>query len=165
MISLSGKTFIVIDFQWYRFNGNMIPKELATCDDEFRRSHFLFKPIFSFGSMTAEDQRVARYVFSYYHGLKWEDGYTVVGEFDEIIKRLCFGVDLVFVKGREKLEYLKCILDKRIIDLVDAQKIMRGKPSCSFHTGNYVVCAMSNVEALYKFLVDIRLSESKVCYI
>lgn len=166
LIDLNVKKFIIIDFQWYRFNSHtLIPKELASCDGEFRRSHFIFKPVMSFGAMAVEDQRVARYAFSQCHGLKWEDGYVNAGTFDEVVKRLCMCVDVVFVKGREKLEFLKCIVDKCIVNLVDVEKITRGKPSCSFHVGNYVVCALSNVEKFYTFLLDAKLRDKKIGYI
>lgn len=154
MSNLIGKKFVIVDFQWYRFNKYiLVPKELATCDNEFKRSHFVFKPVTSFGALTEEDQRVARHVYKYHHGLKWEDGYVAAGQFDEIVKRLCMGADIVFVKGREKLEFLKSIIDKKIIDLVYAERIRKCESSCVFHVGDQVVCALSVVERLFKFLV------------
>lgn len=153
MVDLIGKKYVIVDFQWYRFNKNiLVPKELATCDSDFKRSHFVFKPVTSFGVLTEENQRVARYVYSYHHGLKWEDGYVAAGDFDEIVKRLCMGADLVFVKGREKLEFLKSIIDTKIVDLVYADKIRRAEPGCGFHVGDEVVCALSVVERLFTYL-------------
>ncbi|KAK9674646.1 hypothetical protein QE152_g40957, partial [Popillia japonica] len=71
------KNFIILDFQWYRFNSDIIlPKELASCDSDFKRSHFVFRPVFSFGALTIADQHVANYAFYKHHGLKWTEGYT-----------------------------------------------------------------------------------------
>lgn len=154
MANSAGSKFIVIDFQWYCYETyTLIPKELATCDSDCRRSHFIFKPVLSFASLKDEDKRVARYAYNYHHGLRWEEGYISVSEFDRIIKRLCSDVDVVYVKGREKLEFLKSILNKRIIDLVDANKITKEEASCSFHVGESVVCALTNVERLYRHLM------------
>lgn len=154
MTKRRGKKSIVIDFQWYRCGiHGVIPKELATCDTHFKRSHFVFKPVLSFDALTDEDKRVARYA-GCYHGLRWEEGYICATEFEGIIKRLCADVNTVYVKGREKLEFLKRILEnKRIVDLIDADKIRSEEPSCSFHVGDSVVCALTNVERLHKYLM------------
>lgn len=154
MSSRSRKSFIIIDFQWYRYNTHsIVPKELATCDSDFKRTHFVFKPVLSFASLKEEDKSVARYVYNSHHGLGWDEGYICVSQFDVIIKRLCANVDVVYVKGKEKLEFLKSILNKRIVDLIDADKIIKEEPSCSFHVGNDVVCALTNVERLHKYLM------------
>lgn len=155
MANSSGNSFIIVDLQWYCFDTHsIIPKELATCDSDYRRTHFLFKPVLSFASLKEEDKRVARYVYSYHHGLRWEEGYISVSEFDGIIKRLCADAKVVYVKGREKADFLQSILNKRIIDLVDVDKIRREEPSCSFHVGSSVVCALTNVERLYHQLMN-----------
>ncbi|KAK9680523.1 hypothetical protein QE152_g39030 [Popillia japonica] len=84
------KNFIILDFQWYRFNSDIIlPKELASCDSDFKRSHFVFRPVFSFGALTIADQHVANYAFYKHHGLKWTEGYTPLSEFDDIVRKLC----------------------------------------------------------------------------
>lgn len=147
--------FIVIDFQCFRWNKcSLIPKELATCNNDNKKSHFIFKPPFSFSAITEEDRSVARYISSYHHGIRWHDGFTSCSVFDEIIKRLCVNVDVIYVKGRQKKDYLKNIIDKPIVDLVYAENIQRGEPTCAFHTSNYVVCAASNCQRLYEYLVN-----------
>lgn len=147
------KKFIIIDFQWFRFNkNNFIPKELASCTFDYKKSHFVFKPPLSFCSITRDDRRVARYTSAFYHGLNWIDGYTPCSVFDEIIKRLCVNIDVIYVKGRQKVDYLRNIVDKRIVDLVHADNIRRGEPSCAFHINNYAVCALLNCERLYDYI-------------
>lgn len=147
------KKFVILDFQWFTISrNNVIPKELASCDSEHKKSHFLFKPIVSFGALSEEDQRVARFVTGSYTGLNWEGGFTNSCEFDAIVKQLCRNVDVVYVKGRQKLDFLKHIVNNRIVDLLEAGKITRGIPSCPFHNGNFVVCALRNVELLYTYI-------------
>lgn len=88
------KNFIIIDFQWFRLNKyDFIPKELASCTNTYKKSHFVFKPPFSFNTITKEDRRVARHTTSYHHGIHWMDGYTACSAFDEIIRRLCADFD------------------------------------------------------------------------
>ncbi|KAK9752039.1 hypothetical protein QE152_g4562 [Popillia japonica] len=145
--------FVIIDFQWYTLSGErVVPKELASCDNNFRRSHFVFKPVLNFGSLSSTDQRTARYVYNYHHCLPWDGGNTSLGEFDDIIKFLCFNMEKIYVKGKEKANYIKAIVNKPVIELEHAGRIKRDKPSCMFHVGNYCVCALTNVENLYNFL-------------
>lgn len=147
--------FIVVDIQWYRgCNGTLIPKELATCDNKFRMSHFVFKPFTSFASLNVQEQRTARYVYNHHHHLKWDDGFTLLSEFDDIIKRLCCECDVVYVKGQEKVDIIRTIVNKRVVNLTEAEKIKSGKPSCAFHFSSDCVCALSNVKNLYKFLKE-----------
>lgn len=154
MICYEKNKFIIIDFQWFRLNrANIIPKELASCTSDYKKSHYIFKPPFSFATLTNEDRQVARYITAFHHGLNWCDGYISCSVFDEIIKRLCADVEVVYVKGSEKVKYLRNILDKPIRDLVRAENISRGTPSCSFHISNYVVCAASNCERFYWHLM------------
>lgn len=148
------KNFIILDFQWYRFNSDIIlPKELASCDSDFKRSHFVFRPVFSFGALTIADQHVANYAFYKHHGLKWTEGYTPLSEFDDIVRKLCADAEVVFVKGKEKKEFLSRILDKRIVDVVCAEKIRKGKPACGFHASEFAVCALANVERMYAYCI------------
>lgn len=156
---MSGK-YVIIDFQWYRCSGeSVVPKELAICDDDKRISHFVFRPITSYASMSVKDREVASYVFNNCHGIKWDDGFVLVSEFDEIIRRFTRGVDVVYVKGYEKLRFLKNIIgNKNVVDLKEADKILPGVPSCMFHYNKWVVCALSNVQKLYIYLRRIELS-------
>lgn len=152
---------MVIDFQWYRYNnGQVIPKELASCDNNSRISHFLFKPIASYGSLSDKERREAMYVFSHHHGLRWDDGFIKLSEFDKIVERLCWSANVVYVKGREKVDFLKRILPcKRIVDVREAGKISPKMPKCMFHTSNYCVCALVIVQELYEFLVNNKYSD------
>lgn len=61
-------------------------------------------------------------------------------------------MDKIYVKGKEKANYIKAIVNKSVIELEHAERIKRDKPSCAFHIGNYCVCALTNVEKLYKYL-------------
>lgn len=145
--------YVIIDLQWYIFNRNhLLPKELASCDINGRISHFVFKPVISFASLTSKDRNVDRYVYHNHHKLKWEAGFTELGELDEIIRQLCHKVDIVYVKGEQKAKFLRRIVNKRVMDLVEANKVLHGKPMCTFHASDSSVCALSNVQALYNYL-------------
>lgn len=148
--------YVVIDFQWYRFNGkSVIPKELAICDSDRRISHFVFRPFISFGCLSVKDREVARYLFNKYHSLMWEDGFISLNSFDDIVKRFCYEADVVYVKGYEKVQFLKTIINnKNVIDVKEAGRILPGKPSCMFHRSDYCVCALTNVQRLYEFLMN-----------
>lgn len=148
------KKFVIIDFQWYRFNGNgVVPKELAICDSDYRVGHFVFRPFTSFGCLAIKDREVARYLFNNYHGIMWNDGFMPLTSFDDIVISFCYDADVVYVKGYEKVQFLKSIIsNKQIVDVKEAGKIMPGKPSCIFHRLDYCVCALTNVYKLYDYI-------------
>lgn len=157
MTDFPRKDYIIIDFQWFLLNKkSLIPKELASYDSFLHKSHFIFEPLVSFNTLSDSDKRAARYAFTHHHGLKWEDGYTPTNKFNEIVKRLCSGVNRVFVKGSEKKNFLKNIVDIEIIDLVGEDRIIRDIPQCTFHVGTFAVCALTNVERISEAILQKR---------
>ena len=84
-----------------------------------------------------------------HHCIPWKAGYTPHHKFTEIIKHLTEYVDQVYVKGREKSEYLRKYSLSPVIELNEHPSLTADKPSCFYHFKSSCICALNNVHYLY----------------
>ena len=106
---------IFIDIQGFNCSFGYIPKEMAIYDG-IRLSNFLFKPPFKRSMLSAVDEKIVTWSEDY-HGLEWDFGNIELGEIDKILKKVCFSFNKpnIFVKGVEKLKFLKTVFDSESI--------------------------------------------------
>lgn len=144
---------LAIDVQGYCIGNKFIPKELATFDGE-QLAHFVFKPPFHIDYLHVNERQQVRWLEKYYHGLKWEDGFTSLDELPKILEKIQQGKD-IYCKGILKYNMLKEYLPGIKVYPNDEEFSLRKftiKPKCSHHFLPVSRCALNNVKYIYKFI-------------
>lgn len=135
-----------------------VPKELASYDSENHITHHVFQPSHSFSTLSTKYKNTANWLMIHHHCINWNVGFVPVCQFDYIIKYLCRNVKKVFVKGREKMKFLRSIVSVPIIELEENEgKLSMGAAMCGFHERRICMCALSNVNYLHS-IVEKRLT-------
>lgn len=142
-------SFVIIDVQGFKTTDKTFtPKELAAYDGN-QICHYVFKPPFHFNSLPDHLKSQATWLQKNHHCIPWDQGFTQVYNFDKIIKSLTDNVDVVYVKGHEKAEFLKNIISKPIQEFDEQPALTKANAHCFYHSENNCVCALSNVFMLY----------------
>lgn len=140
---------LVLDMQGFKDEYNKyIPKELATYDGN-RISHHVFKKPFSLSLLSPESHKKAIWLMKNHHCINWNDGYTPLHHFSAIIKEITSNADFVYVKGSEKVEYIKKYCTKQIVELDEQPTLRPSSPKCFFHSKSPSMWALSNVFYMY----------------
>lgn len=147
--------FIIIDVQGFKSSETeFTPKELAAFDGT-KYSHFIFNPPFPFNDLQGHLKKTNSWLIRNYHCLNWEEGFTSLEHLQVILQRLTCNVNIILVKGLEKVKFLKNFINLPVIDLGNqTNPIQPRKPLCFFHTSEICVCALSNVFCLHKALSE-----------
>lgn len=99
---------IFLDIQGFRNNGDFILKELAFVSyDGDVIAHHLFQAPFSFSLLSDKDKITNSWLSSNYHFLPWYSGTVKYTKLPLIIEEIAQKYDTVYVKGKEKLNFLK----------------------------------------------------------
>lgn len=151
----------VVDFQGFTINGSFQPKELCV-NNGHQIAHFLVKPEVKFSSLSMQDQKVVRWLENNFHGIKYNLGCGVeLSDVGDILRRLLSDVDIVYVKGSQKKEYLLGIgLSVIVIDLNQLEhynppppNLTMQRPLCMYHDGNVSrMCSMANCRDIFNWL-------------
>lgn len=141
---------IVIDVQGFKVESNkFVVKEFAAYDGK-KISHYVFKPPFRMDLLPPYLQQQAFWVTDNHHGLRWEDGFVPLHKFSEVIQQVTNAGDRVYVKGKEKADYIRKHVSNAIVTEFKEQPAMRQQePKCFFHLKNPCACALSNVFYLH----------------
>lgn len=140
---------LVLDVQGFTVeNKRFIVKELASFDGS-RISHYIFKPPFPRDLLPDELQRQTSWLTEHHHCIEWASGYTPLHQVSKILQELTSKADRIFVKGKEKADYLRKYSTKPITELDEHPRIIARPASCLAHTKNICICALSNVYFLY----------------
>lgn len=140
---------LVLDVQGFKVENNRFtPKELAAYDGK-KICHFLFKRPFNLNQLPPHLAKEANWLMQNHHYLPWYKGYTPIHKFSDIIKDITEEVDHVYVKGREKAEYIRKYSLKPVMELDENPTIQPGEPQCSHHSKSPSICALTNVYYLY----------------
>lgn len=112
---------IILDFQAFKDNNNdfIIKKCAVVAIDGSFVEHWIVAPPYEFYMLKKDKRREAVWVKQNYHGLSWGDGGISYGAFQDELKQVCSDVRRVFVKGKEKTEFLKTLLKNDVINLED----------------------------------------------
>lgn len=146
---------VVIDLQGFKIeNNHFIVKEFAAYDGN-KLSHFVFKPPFRMDRLPPHLQKQVVWLTENHHAIKWKDGFVPLHKFFDILHYITDKYDRVYVKGKEKAEYVKkLLLSKPVIELDEQPSLQQGEPNCLFHSKMFCMCALTNVFYLYdKFLM------------
>lgn len=140
---------LVLDVQGFKTSQKIFqPKELAAYDG-IHVSHYIFKPPFPLHTLPHDLQQQAKWLMHNHHCINWMEGYTPIHSFKDIMQRLTKNVDVVYVKGSEKANYLRTFTDKRVVEFDEQPALSPSIPSCMYHSHSPCMCALSNVYHLY----------------
>lgn len=140
---------LVLDVQGFKLENNkFIPKELAAYDGN-KICHYVFKPPFDIRFLPSHLRKQADWLMKNHHSILWNDGFTPIHKFSNIMKNLTEQVDQVYVKGTEKMQYIKKYTLNPVIDLGDDPPLQKEKPHCFYHSNPICICALTNVYYLY----------------
>ena len=144
---------LIIDIQGFKIGKDkFITKELAAYDGN-KVTHYVFKPPFRINSLSPEFHQQATWLMKNHHCINWEDGFTPLHKCADIIRQITTPFDVVYVKGREKAEYLRQFTTVPIMELAETPCIQKSKPSCFYHMNNYCICALTNVYDLHNYFL------------
>lgn len=153
---------VVIDFQAFKSSNNeFVVKEVASFNGT-QSLHCIFLPPCEFQELSADCQRQANWLTDKHHHLNWSDGYTPLDKLPELLEVAVRGADQIFVKGREKAEFIETCLRERlqprhqpVVCEFDQHPVLTARtPYCPFHRPprSETFCALTNVHYLYKRL-------------
>ena len=140
---------LVLDIQGFKDEKNQfIPKELATYDGE-KIAHFVFKQPFALNLLSPELHKQTLWLMKNHHCINWNAGYTPLHYFAAIVEKITKDVEFVYVKGKEKANYIRKYSAKPIIELDEQPVLAPSTPYCVFHSKSPSMCALSNVLYMY----------------
>ena len=143
---------VVIDVQGFKTKNNkFIPKELAAYNGS-QISHFIFKQPFKLDLLPWDVQRQVLWLTKNHHCIDWTEGFTSLHNFSNIIKKLTSNVDCVFVKGKEKADFIRKHSVRPVFELEEDPCIKPAKANCFYHLNPLCICALTNVHKFYNYL-------------
>jgi hypothetical protein len=157
---------VIIDFQAFKDNNNeFVIKECAVVavDNSFVE-HWVVAPPYEFHVLKKDKRREAVWIKQNHHGLSWSDGGISYKSFQDELRLVCCDVSRVFVKGKEKTEFIKGLLKNAVIINLEDYNTPRLKRlmlnsylpvlRCFRHCKhkNYI-CALSNADKLKMWVI------------
>lgn len=144
---------LVMDLQGFKTENNkFIVKELAGYDGE-KMCHFVFKPPFPFDMLPSDLQKQAKYLTKNHHGIEWNVGFTPLHYLKQIIGDFTAHANYVYVKGREKANFLKQYTTTPVLEFEEQPALQKTNPKCLSHSQKFCMCALSNVFKLYESFI------------
>lgn len=144
---------LVLDVQGFMTAGKTFtPKELAVYDGT-AIAHYVFRAPFAFRYLPEHLQHQATWLMNNHHCINWSEGFTPVNLFPHILSRLLQEADLVYVKGREKADFIRKHTKKQVVEIEEKPALSATHVSCIHHSRSICYCALSNVYQLYKLYV------------
>lgn len=166
-----------VDLQGFIIGRNFIVKEVAILRNGYVLSHYFFASPVPWRVLTKSERSQASWLIGHHHGLQWEDGNVPYSMAKRLITMAVMDATededtpIVYVKGREKREWLADILgDARndvIIETLDAEyediaalnKLdVTNTMRCEKHLKN---CALQNVFKIFNWWTNHHKDSSK----
>lgn len=144
---------LIVDVQGFKTSDKTFtPKELAAYDGA-AMSHYIFKSPFTFVSLPPHLQHQARWLMTHHHCILWDEGFTPAFLFPAVFRNLLRGVTEIYVKGREKAEFLRRYTNIPIVEVEEQPALSPTRPSCLHHSSPVCYCALSNVYHIYNHYI------------
>lgn len=141
---------VVVDIQFFKIDSRkLLPKELAVFDGQ-KVSHHVFRPLFPLNCLNIDLQRQAHYLMKHHHCIDWMEGSTPIFQFESIITKTTKQADRIYVKGKEKAQYIRQFVKKTVLEFGEQPSLKLGEPKCFSHSSDICMCAISNVYILYE---------------
>lgn len=151
--------FIVIDVQGFFANDNFQPKELAIFDGKQMVNYFL-KSERPFHCLSEDEKQQVRYLEYNHHCLQYNGGNVEMSELDNIFTQIIQDVDVIYVKGLVKKNFLfkriNCEMMPLILNLENiSPNLLKSKPDCMNHNFNKkCMCAVSNCIQIHNYILS-----------
>lgn len=147
---------LILDVQGFKVEKNkFIVKEMAAYDGK-KICHYIFKPPFPLKLLSPDLQKQANWLTKNYHGIHWNEGFTPLHHFKKIIQDLTDSVESIYVKGKEKADYIRQFIFKPIIEFDEQPSLVMSNPKCFYHLKPNCICAISNVYYLYETFIMLQ---------
>jgi len=155
-----------VDLQGFIIGRNFIVKEVAILRDGSVLSHYFFGSPVPWRALTKSERCQASWLIRNHHGLQWEDGNVPYSFAQRLITKAVMGSTedevFVYVKGREKREWLTDILDDDVRNYVNIETLdadyediaslnkldVTNNIRCEKHLKN---CALQNVFKIFNW--------------
>lgn len=98
---------VVVDIQGFNLP-EFYPKEISFVIGH-QNSHYLLKPPVPYDTLSCDVKKQVQHLERSYHGLKYSSGYISDNDLNELLRNhlLKNPVDIVYVKGHQKKEFLE----------------------------------------------------------
>lgn len=141
---------LILDVQGFKVERNkFIVKELAAYNG-YKTAHYIFKPPFSIKLLPPDLEKQVKWLTHNYHCINWNEGHTPFYNFGNIIRELVETEEIIYVKGKEKVSYIKEYSPKPVYELEDHPPLQFSEPRCFYHLKSKCMCSLSNVFYLYE---------------
>lgn len=104
--------FAFVDLQGFNSNENFVVKEICILTKNLK-FHEIVKSPHSFSDLTSKYKQQVKWLENNYHGLRWSQGYITQEELLKTIVPILRN-KFIFVKGSNKLRWLREMLDQQI---------------------------------------------------
>lgn len=114
--------YAIVDLQGFKddFN-NFIVKELCFLTQNIKFTDTIKCP-YEFDSLSQRSQSITRWLINNYHGIQWDSGYISIKELRAAILPILKN-KIIYVKGEEKVEWLRKILNEKNLLIVNMEMI------------------------------------------
>ena len=144
---------VIMDVQGFKTNNNkLIVKEFGAYDG-YHTCHVVFKPPFPFDCLPVEYRKQANWLMAHDHAIEWNAGFTQHFMFPQIIKHVARDATEVYVKGKEKADFIRKHIDNPVIELPETPALTKRPGSCFYHMNEICICALTYVYYLYENFV------------
>jgi hypothetical protein len=165
-----------VDLQGFTVKEKFVVKEVAVLKRGNVLTHYIFTNSVPWSALTKSERSCVSWLTAYHHGLRWGDGIVQYWKAKHLITTAVYDENdneaIVYVKGHEKREWLKNILDVNvrndvIIETVDAdyediESLNNLDTTNTIKCGKHVKnCAMQNVFKLYNCWLQYQKDTSK----
>lgn len=148
-LNRSSMARLIVDVQFFRTSTTEYTvKELAVTDGD-RTAHYIFKPPFVFEKLPPDLQTQARWLIQYHHGIKWNSGFIPAYLATPIICNLLENARSIYVKGREKADFIRDVSAKAVIELPERPTLQPKPAACFHHSRDEVLCSLNIVHDLH----------------
>lgn len=159
--------YAIVDLQGFKDNSNnFIIKEFSFATKNIKFSDII-QSTCAFDELSIPKQKSANWLTDNFHGITWYDGDIDVNELRDTIKPI-LSTKIVFVKGEEKIIWLKNLLRDSLQNVVNIETLgcnlnlhknseMFGM-MCSKHKrmSHNLHCALNNVSQIFNWYLAYR---------
>uniref|UniRef100_A0A1B0C766 Uncharacterized protein n=1 Tax=Glossina palpalis gambiensis TaxID=67801 RepID=A0A1B0C766_9MUSC len=110
---------IIIDAQGFYSANKFIPKEVCiSASDDSQIKNSIIQPPFKYSKLMTKDTITNNWLCKHFHGLRWDDGNSTLTDVKKYLKssieKLTQNPTTVYVKGLEKLKWVKTLIGEEI---------------------------------------------------
>lgn len=158
----SDKHIVFVDLQGFMVNQQFVLKELcisssSTSSPNINLNHYIYKSPFSYKSVNHTCRKNILWLSNFHHGLYWNDGNILYDQIDDAIEQLYLPQVIIYVKGAQKIIWLRNLCKRINIDCRNIEDIgcnfrladcVSSQLDCSQHRNRTNNCALQSVKLI-----------------